>query len=355
MHSDSGGKTKPEGRPLRIFVTADPDLPVPPRFYGGIERVIALLIEGLRARGHEVRLFAHKESTIACLLSPYRSTRDGWSDRIANAALIAAATARYKPDVIHSFGRLAYLLPVLPLSVPKVMSYQRQVTVRTVKTASRLAGRSLSFTGCSRDLIAGVKHIGRWDVIYNAVSLERFTPGFGLERHAPLVFLGRVEHIKGAHVAIEVARRAGRRLVIAGNVPEGPEHQRYFKEQVLPHVDGASVEYVGPVDDEAKCRMLSTAAAFLMPILWEEPFGIVMAEALACGTPVLGFRRGAVPEVVIEGQTGFVCNDVDEMVTAVGRVSELNREACRRDAEERFSQTALVDAYERLYQSVTHV
>src|SRR5690606_10239267 len=112
---------------------------------------------------------------------------------------------------------------------------------------------------------------------------------------------------------------------------------------IAPHIDGLTVQYVGPVDDAAKSRLLSGAAALLMPVLWEEPFGIVMAEALACGTPVIGLGRGAVPEVVEHGVTGFVCADVAEMIAAVARIPELDRTACRRSAEERFSQRALVD------------
>jgi glycosyltransferase involved in cell wall biosynthesis len=164
------------------------------------------------------------------------------------------------------------------------------------------------------------------------------------------VFLGRIEEIKGPHLAIDVARETGRRLVIAGNVPD--DHRAYFERTIAPHVDGRAVTFVGAVDDAEKNRLLGSAAALLMPVLWEEPFGIVMAEALACGTPVIGLARGAVPEVVDDGVTGFVCEDVRGMVQAVGRVSRLSRQACRSDAERRFSDTAIVDAYERLYREV---
>ena len=119
-----------------------------------------------------------------------------------------------------------------------------------------------------------------------------------------------------------------------------------------PHVDGKRIRYVGPVDDAAKSELLSHAAALLMPILWEEPFGIVMAEALACGTPVIGFARGAVPEVVEDGVTGAIGHDADDLVRAVSDLSHLDRAACRRSAEVRFSQQTLVDAYESLYREV---
>jgi glycosyltransferase involved in cell wall biosynthesis len=334
---------------LRIFITADPFLPVPPRLYGGIERVIDLLIEGLVARGHDVTLFAHRDSSPACELVAYPRRGSRLVDSTVHAALIAREASRRKPDIIQSFGRLAYLLPLLPAAIPKVMSYQREVTPRTVSRALALSRRTLSFTGCSLNLIAPVRHIGEWRVIYNAVSTETFSFSERVAPDAPLVFLGRVEHIKGAHVAIEVAQRTERRLVIAGNVPDEPQHQAYFRERIQPHVDGRSVTYVGPVDDEAKRELLGSAAALLMPVLWDEPFGIVMAEALACGTPVIGLARGAVPEVVLHGSTGVVCADADAMVAAIPGLQSLSRAACRRDAEARFSRSALVDAYESLF------
>jgi len=341
------------GRPWRVLVTADPVLPVPPRLYGGIERVIALLVDGLARRGHDVTLLAHADSQPACELVPYPLARgEGLGETLRHAALVAHEVRRRRPDVVQSFSRLAYLARVLPTAVPKVMSYQRPVTRRTVKWARALSRGTLSFTGCSSGLIAPVADVGSWRVIYNAVPMETFRAVSFVPSSAPLVFLGRVEEIKGPHIAIDVAARAGRKLIIAGNVPAEAQHETFFHERILPHVDGSAVEYVGPVDDEGKQRLLGQAAALLMPVLWDEPFGIVMAEALACGTPVIGLRRGAVPEVVAQGVTGFVCDSVEEMVGAVTRLAETSREACRAAAETRFSETALVDAYEALFDAV---
>jgi len=333
---------------MRVLITADPELPVPPRLYGGIERIVALLVDGLAARGHHVTLVANRESATDGELVPYSgSSSVSAADTAAHTALIARETRRRRPHVVQSFGRLAYLLPILPLRVPKVMSYQREVTPRSVRWGQRLARGSLHFTACSRRMIGTVETLGSWRVIYNGVAVDRFRFAPEVSADAPLVFLGRVEHIKGPHLAIDVAKRAGRRLVIAGNVPD--EHADYFRQQIVPHVDGKAVTYVGPVDDAAKSDLLAGAAALLMPILWDEPFGIVMAEALACGTPVIGLRRGSLPEVVEQDVTGLACDDVDEMVAAVGRIATLDRAACRVAADTRFSQRALVDAYESLY------
>jgi len=335
---------------LRVVVTADPDLPVPPRHYGGIERVISLLVDGLVSRGHHVTLVAHRESRVNARLVSYADAVDGVLATLLNAATVTRTVFGERPDVVHSFGRLATLAPVLPWRVPKVMSYQRAVTPRSVGWGRRLSRGTLTFVGCSRRLIRDVPGVEAWRVIYNAVDLRRLTFAAAVRAEAPLVFLGRIESIKGVHVAIDVAKRAGRQLILAGNVPSG--HQAYFDDAIRPHIDGTTVTYVGPVDDAAKSELLSNAAALLMPVLWEEPFGIVMAEALACGTPVIGFARGAVPEVVDDGVTGIVCGDEREMAQAVGRIASLSREACRRAAETRFSQRALVDAYVSLYEQL---
>jgi glycosyltransferase involved in cell wall biosynthesis len=165
---------------------------------------------------------------------------------------------------------------------------------------------------------------------------------------APLVFLGRLERIKGAHNAISIARQAHRRLIIAGNqVNMGPDAD-YFEREIAPHIDGDQIRYVGPVDDAEKSQILSQAAAFLMPIEWDEPFGIVMAEAMACGTPVIGFPRGSVAEVVQHGLTGYLASSIEEAAEAVSAVTLLDRSTVRADCESRFSATTIVDAYERL-------
>ncbi len=343
------GTTRGAGR-LRVCLIADPFLPVPPRYYGGIERVIAMVAEGLMARGHRVTLFAAPGSALGTEvvtfgapphLGPVRRWRDLWQ-------VAAPLWRRVREwDVIHSFGRLAALLPVLPRPVPKLQSYQREITLRNVRLSTRLARGTLLFTACSDALRRGVSHVGRWVTVPNGApaAAYRFSPA--VPPDAPLMFLGRIERIKGTHTAIAVARAAGRRLIIAGNVP--PEHRGYFEEEVQPHLDGTAIRYVGPVDDAAKNEWLGRAAALLMPIEWEEPFGIVMVEALACGTPVIGLGRGAVPEVVEDGITGFVCGSPAEMVEAVARLPRVERAACRASFQRRFSDAAIVDAYLQLY------
>lgn len=337
---------------MHVALTADPELPVPPKLYGGIERIVDLLARGLTARGHDVTLVAHPESNTAGRLRPYpgRRSQSLW-DTLRNTVHVGRL-ATDDPDVIHSFGRLAYLAPLLPLGTPKIMSYQRSPTLSRVRMAMRLAREgSLVFTGCSEHIAAQIRPVAPSHAVYNGVPVDRFDFKASVPADAPLVFLGRIAPIKGTHHAIQVARETGRRLVIAGNVPDSRKEQVYFEEKVEPFVDGEQIRYVGPVGDEEKNELLGRAAAFLMPIEWEEPFGIVMAEAMACGTPVIGFDRGSVSEVVEEGKTGFVCDTVDEMTVVIGQISDLDRAACRRRCEDYFSASAIVDAYVNLYQA----
>jgi glycosyltransferase involved in cell wall biosynthesis len=333
---------------LRIALTADPELPVPPVHYGGIERIIDMLARGLEARGHQVTVFAHADSSTAGRLISWTG-RESRSvlDNCRHAAALARRVFIEDFDLVHSFSRVAYLAPILPFPIPKLMSYQRQISPRSVRLGHTLSRGTLWFSAISRWMMRDVEDIGTWRLVFNGVLLASYEyrpdPGPG----APLVFLGRVEEIKGAHLAIEIARRAGVPLVIAGNVP--PEHRSWFDGSIVPHLDGERVTYVGPVNDSQKNELLGRARALLMPILWEEPFGIVMAEAMACGTPVLGLGRGAVPEVIEHGVTGFIAGDLDGLVGAVARLVEIDRAACRARVERFFSDAAVTEGYLSVY------
>src|ERR1051325_6324841 len=290
---------------MKIAITADPMLPVPPSQYGGIERIVDMLVRGLVARGHEVVLFAHEDSNVPCDVIPYPGRRADHPVDLVRNTLTVSRLLDKQADIVHSFGRLAYLLPLLPTRLRKIMSYQREPSLRQVRRATRMSRPgTLSFTGCSEYIARSIRPIAPAVAIHNGVMLDRFSPTFEIAKDAPLVFLGRLESIKGTHTAIDVAKRSGRRLVIAGNVVGTASGRHYFETRIAPHIDGDQIAYLGPVDDARKSVLLGGAAALLMPIEWNEPFGIVMAEALACGTPVIGYRRGAVPEVVEPGVTG---------------------------------------------------
>ena len=213
------------------------------------------------------------------------------------------------------------------------------------------------FTGCSTSVYSPrgkPAPAGRWKTVFNGVELARYTFRENVESDAPLAFLGRLERIKGVHNAIQIARAAGRQLIIAGNKVEGGDEPGYFDREIAPALEQGDVSYIGPVDDAQTDQLLGKCAALLMPIEWDEPFGIVMAEALACGTPVIGYSRGSVPEVIRHGVTGFVVHDRDEAVAAVGRLDRVSRADARTDCESRFSDVAIVSEYESLYEQMAH-
>lgn len=339
---------------MRIAITADPEIPVPPQLYGGIERIIDMLVRGLAERGHEVTLIAHPDSRVPVELVPYPGLRPRHPlDTLRNSWTVARTLTRGRYDLVHAFGRLAYLLPILPWELPKLMSYQREPTLSGIQRAVQLSKKgSLAFTGCSEYIAAKIRPYAPAYAIHNGVPLQVYKFQPQVMPDAPLVFLGRVEHVKGAHLAIEIARQTGKKLILAGNVPNDGQFQRYFQEQIQPQLDGQQIQYIGPVNDQQKNELLGRAAAFLMPILWDEPFGIVMAEALACGTPVIGMRRGAVPEVVQPGVNGFIGNTLPELVASVYQIDQIERYNCRKSAELCFSDRVIVGQYEHLYQTL---
>lgn len=339
---------------MRILLTADPELPVPPVNYGGIERIVDALVRAFTRAGHTVGLAARRASSSpADAHFPWPGERStSHADTLRNALALRAAVAGFRPDVVHSFSRLAYLLPVLPSRIPKVMSYQRHTGGRQVSVAARLGGRRLAFTGCSEFICAqGRRGGGTWNAIPNFVETARYTFVPQVAPDAPLVFLSRIESIKGPDLAIAIARRSGRRLIIAGNrAAAGPE-RAFWETRIAPELGRNGIEYVGEVNDTQKNALLGRAAALLLPIQWDEPFGIVFAEAFACGTPVLTCRRGATPEIVDEGRTGFFLTTAADGAAAVARLGELDRAACRQAAETRFSVEVCAARYLELYRA----
>ena len=340
---------------MRILITADPELPVPPKLYGGIERIVDLLITGLQSRGHEVGLVANAESTSnSSAFFAWKGRRSqNKLDTLQNMFTLSSAVKKFKPDVVHSFSRIFYMLPILRSLLPKVMSYQRRPSDRTVNLAAKIAGKSLAFTGCSDSICKiGLDAGGTWQTIYNCVELEKFKFQPTVSPDAPLVFLSRIERIKGAHTAIAIAKKCHKKLIIAGNYSQTGEAGKYWQEEIEPHFDNTKVEYIGAVNDEQKNNLLGQALAMIVPIEWEEPFGIVFAESLACGTPIISCPRGALPEIVREGVDGYLINSIDEGVDRVHQLQQINRHDCRQRAIACFSSDRIIEQYELLYKTL---
>jgi len=344
---------------MRILFTADAELPVPPKLYGGIERVIASLVEEFRRQGHVVGLVAHRDSSVEVdEFHPWPGlSSTGRLDSLRNALALRRAASEFRPDILHSFSRLAWLLSFrFPLSTsrfPMVMSYQREPSGRTVALSQKIHGDRLCFTGCSGHIADHGRSQGGgdWSAIPNFIDPSKLEMVAAVPDDAPLVFLSRIEPIKGCHHAIAIAKASGRRLKIAGNRVETGSAAGYWEREIEPHLGKDGIEYVGTVDDTQKNALLGGAAAMLVPIEWDEPFGIVFAESLACGTPVIATPRGAVPEIVQDGLHGFHIRGIDEGVRAVQRLPEISRTACRQRVEEHFTVKVVADRYLELYQA----
>jgi glycosyltransferase involved in cell wall biosynthesis len=327
---------------------------VPPRLYGGIERIVADLAQGLKEKGWEVGLVASEGSKVEGVkVFPWAVDRPcGPGCHMVNAITLFRAWQKFRPDVVHSFSRLIYLWPILWAGGKAVMTYQRMTGGWNLKLAQVFGGKRLEFTAISEHIARqGRQQGGTWHVMPNFVDTGKYIFVREVPADAPLVFLSRVESDKGPDLAIRIARKAGKKLILAGNKPELAHEVRYWKGKVEPEI-GHGVEYVGPVDDRQKNELLGKAAALLVPVQWDEPFGIVFAEALACGTPVISCPRGALPEIVEEGVDGFLIRDEAEGAEAVRKISQIRRESCRKKAEEKFSIRAVVPQYEKMYEEL---
>jgi glycosyltransferase involved in cell wall biosynthesis len=231
------------------------------------------------------------------------------------------------------------------------MTYGREITGRNIKWINKIPNKNIVFTGSTKDLISRGGVAGRWEAVFNAIDFSKYTLQPQYHNDAPLIFLGRLERTKGCRVAIEVAKATNSRLIIAGNTSKLPDQIAYFKNEIEPLIDGEQIVYVGQVDDAGKNHYLGGAKALLFPINASEAFGMVMAEAMACGTPVIGFDIFSVNEVIEEGVTGFKVGTTEEMKAALKRLPEINRTKCREYAQEKFDVPIVAENYLSLFNS----
>jgi glycosyltransferase involved in cell wall biosynthesis len=339
---------------MRIGLIAPPWTPIPPLLYGGIELVVDQLARGLDEAGHEVLLFATGDSTCPVprkwVLEEAEGQRIGMAVPEIRHVLHAYESVR-GCDVVHDHTLMgpfhAERFPDLPVATTIHGPFNDELS-----DIYRSIGDRVPIVAISHAQRRSAAEIPVARVIHHGVEATQFPVGDGKgDEHGPyLLFLGRMADDKGAHRAVAVARKAGLRVKLAGKMREPPEVS-YFREQVEPLL-GPEAEYLGEVSHEQKLELLGGAAALLFPIRWNEPFGMVMLEAMACGTPVLAFPEGAAPEVVDDGLTGFLCEDEAAMVMAVGRLEELDRKACRRAVEGYFSTNRMVAEHVDLFESL---
>jgi glycosyltransferase involved in cell wall biosynthesis len=333
---------------------APPWFPVPSPHYGGIEEVVRLLARELVRRGHEVALFAppgtRSEAHVVPVLDepkPERIEHSLVEAEHVGAAFdaIDAARAEGRPfAVVHDHCPAVALAMAERLHEPVVHTLhgpfadeRRELYLRHGHKAHLVA---LSESQ-RQDAPAGVEVE---DVVPNPIDLDEWP--YRAEKDEALLFIGRLDPDKGPHRAVAAAQAAGRPLVLAG--PVQPGWEEYFATTVEPHLDD-DIRYVGPLDGDEKRDAFARAAALLMPIAWPEPFGLVMVEALATGTPVIAFRRGAACEIVEDGRNGFLVEDEDEMAEAIGHLGEIDPAACRASVEHRYDAATVAEAYERVF------
>lgn len=338
---------------MKIIITVDPEIPVPPKLYGGIERIVDGLAKGYSELGHEVFLVANADSTCRYTKKNYgwpALKSRGYVNTFKNMLYLHKIVKEVEPDIIHSFSRLLYGYPIfIQRRIPFVQSYQRTISPKSTTIAYKLAGKKLRITSCAAHMLKGLPNLHIFQPIFNFTDTQYFTADTTAKRDY-LAFLGRIEDIKGTKEAIEVAIQTNHKIIIAGNVQPG--HDEYFENQIKPFFSNPLVKYIGPVNDEEKRTLLQRAKAMLFPIKWEEPFGIVLAESLACGTPVIGFKRGSVPEVIQHGINGFIVDTIDEMITSVNKIDQLNNDLIRKDAVKRFSLENITAQYLELFHSM---
>ncbi|WFU18061.1 glycosyltransferase family 4 protein [Bradyrhizobium sp. CB3481] len=323
---------------------------VPPKLYGGTERVVAWLVDELVNLGHEVTLFASGDSQTSARLHAVwpRALRLGRpkTDPMATQAALLEAVARHASefDVIHAHIDWLHLPLFTRLGVPFLTTCHGRLDLPGFPD---VVGRfpDAPFVSISDNQRAPLSE-ARWiGTIYHGLPADLFRPSF--EAGSYLAFLGRLTKEKGPEAAIRIARAVNMPLRIAAKVPRG--ERGYFKEQLEPQIDGKQVQLSGEVNDETKRQFLADAAALLFPIDWPEPFGLVMIEAMACGTPVIAFRSGSVPEVIDDGITGFVVSDEAEAIEAIKRLPELDRRKVRAQFEKRFTAKRMAKEYLRCY------
>ncbi len=346
---------------MRVAMIAPPWFKIPPEGYGGIEVVIHLLVEGLIDNGHEVTLCAvGSSSTRASLHTIFDDEMKSYLDAPPSSFLNIALThalACYEEiphddiDIIHDHTWKEGLLAAAFIDKPVVHTVHGPFDEENERFYSLFRGYEkmhfVTISDFQQTCLPGLNYVG---TVYNGVLLDKYP--YSDEKEDFFFYIGRFNEEKAPHLACQVAQELGVKLVLAGKVHEEAERS-YFDRYIIPYLS-SDIQFVGELGhwSEEKMRLFSKAKGYLYPIQWEEPFGITMAEAMACGTPVVTFHRGAAPEIVAHGATGFVVETMGEFVEAVKHVGEIDPRRCRDRVEKMFTAQTMVDGYERAYEGI---
>jgi glycosyltransferase involved in cell wall biosynthesis len=334
---------------------APPWITVPPPGYGGIEAVVALLCEELVARGHDLTLFAapgsHSDAHVCSPLEGTHADQIGSSlyesDHVSSAYdAVERAGAEGRPfDLIHDHSGFTAVAMAGRVSVPVVHTLHAPFNRETRPFYARHGHKARLVAISNFQLEHAPPGVRVAHVVPNPIRVGDWP--FREEKDDYLLWMGRMDPAKGAQRAIAAARIAGARLVLAGPIQPGQEE--YFRHEIEPHVDGHNVVFTGEVGGVRRKELFARAKAFLMPISWPEPFGMVMVEALACGTPVIAFPEGAASEIVVDGENGFHVADVQAMAEATRSLEKIDAACCRRSVASRYDAAIVAEGYEDVY------
>jgi glycosyltransferase involved in cell wall biosynthesis len=325
---------------------------VPPTCYGGIELVVSHLTDELVRRGHEVTLFASGDSqTLAQLKAVYpralRLDKDVQEYSVYETLELNQVYQQAAEfDIIHShIGMMALPLASL-VSTPTVHTLHNGFTKDNQKLFSHHYQQAyVSISNAQRQI-----KLNYVATVYNGIETRDYPFIDQPQEPLYLAFLGRFSPEKGPQYAIAIAKQTGWRLKMAGKVDD--RDSQFFAQEIAPHIDGQQIQYLGEINHTEKAELLGNAAITLFPINWQEPFGLVMIESMATGTPVIAINLGSVPEVIVHGKTGFICQNYEEMVNMIPAALELNRQTCREHVETKFSVSPMVNHYEAVYEQI---
>lgn len=343
---------------MKIAILAPPYLPIPPNGYGGVERVVYLLTEGLVKKGHDVTLFAPGDSKVSAKLFSTFPKSIGNSGELKNKPFypllqyVDCFKRASEFDIIHNHAEhLAMFLAEL-VTTPVVHTIHSTLIDGETLPEKRLVWERFKkhhFVSISDNQREGMKDLNYAGTVYNGIDISGYKY-IENPRGDYLLWVGRITPKKGPLEAIVASGKAGMKLVMAATID--PIEQKYYEEVIRPKIDGDKVEFVGELHGDSLSTLYGNAYATLVPISWHEPFGLVMVESMACGTPVVAYDIGSAREVVRDGHTGFVVKDQLEMVEAVERVRTLKRFDCLKRVEEKFTAERMVSGYEAVYRKI---
>jgi glycosyltransferase involved in cell wall biosynthesis len=327
---------------------------VPPKRYGGTERIVSFLTEGLVRRGHEVTLYASGDSQTRAELIPIvpRALRPDGRDN-SSAVYTALQLERLladasRFDLIHFHTDHVHYSLARRMPTPHVTTLHGRLDLPELQPFYR-EFREIPLVSISNSQRQPLPLANWTQTVYHGLPLDAYR--YHERPDDYLVFLGRISPEKRLDRAIEIARRAGLRLLVAAKLDNND--RKYYEREIKPLLNDPRVRFIGEVNDAQKCELVGSARALLFPIDWPEPFGLVMIEAMACGTPVIAWRCGSVPEVVEHGVTGYIVDSMDGALEAVHRARALDRRGVRRGCERRFSVARMTDDYLRVYRRLT--